>query len=166
MTTKKQPDPSNDHQTTSPRSRRAVHIQQNTKAEFARLHFRIESADDQNPPPKKNAHGKHQKKRMANKEFSTIFSKSVLKVPRVQNNKKCGWCRGCQTVKKTKCFIVPFCVETNVVLDGRTLDFTEMTDERDLKRGPELPAYAVTATSGEKVGKTAREMLQQSANEV
>ena len=39
---------------------------------------------------------------MANTEFSTSFflSKSVLKVPRwVQNSKKCGWCRGCQTVK-------------------------------------------------------------------
>ena len=35
------------------------------------------------------------------RSFQQVFflSKSVRKVTRVQNIKKCGWCRGCQTVK-------------------------------------------------------------------
>ena len=43
--------------------------------------------------------------------FSTFFwSQSVPTVPRVQNIKKCGWCRGCPTVKKRRVFfILPFC---------------------------------------------------------
>ena len=82
--------------------------------------FRIESATDHDS--QKNAHGKQktERKRMANKEFSTSFflSKSVRKVPRVQNiKKKHGWCRGCQTVKKRRVFLIlPFCWEVRACL--------------------------------------------------
>ena len=74
-----------------------------------------------NPP--KNAHGKHkktQRKRMANMEFSTSFflSKSVLKVPRVQNSRKCGWCRGCQTVKQRIFFFFGFAVLRGFAVTG------------------------------------------------
>ena len=64
--------------------------------------LRIESADDQKH--QKNAHGKHQKntKKTDGKHgiSNHFLSKSVLEVPWVQNNRECGWCRGCRTVKK------------------------------------------------------------------
>ena len=123
MTTKQQPDPSHDHQTTTIHDHGALFKYKRTHMQdLRRVHFRIESAHDQKP--QKNAHGKHQKKkterkRMANKEFSTRFflSESVRKVPRVQNIKKCGWCRGCQTVEKQLLFreaVLRACADTSL----------------------------------------------------
>ena len=76
-----------------------------TYAGFARLHFRIESENDHKHQKmrvesiKKNGKKTDGKQEVFNKFF---LSKSVRKVPRVQNIKKCGWCRGCQTVKKRR----------------------------------------------------------------
>ena len=37
--------------------------------------------------------------------FDKFFFVHIGVGTRVQNSKKCGWCRGCQTVKKTDCFV-------------------------------------------------------------
>ena len=105
MTTKQQPEPSNDHQTTT------VHGH-GTLSKYNRTHM-LDMRDSifgssrqmtMNPQKSAGKTKKTERRRMANKEFSTSFflSKSVRKVPRVQNIKKCGWCRGCQTFPKTK----------------------------------------------------------------
>ena len=108
-TIKQQPDPSNDHQTTT------VH-DHGTLFKYNRTHMQdlrdsIFGLSRHMTRNQKNAHGK-QKKRMENMEFSTRFflSKSVLKVPRVQNRKNAHGAAGAKRKKKNCFLILPFCV--------------------------------------------------------
>ena len=53
-----------------------------------------------------------QRKRMANMEFSTSFFLihiGALSTAGAKQQKKCGWWRGCRTVKKGCFFVKPFC---------------------------------------------------------
>ena len=61
----------------------------------------------------KNIKKTAKKKRMANIGYSTSFfcPNRCWKYRGCKTAKKCGWCSGCRTVKKTNCFLIlPFCV--------------------------------------------------------
>ena len=78
------------------------------------MSVRITSADDQKPLPKTRMENikKHEENGWQTWSFQQVIflTKSVRKVPRVQNSKKRGRCRGCRKVKKNGCFLVkPFC---------------------------------------------------------
>ena len=94
ITTKQQPDPSNDHQTTTVHDHGVLFKDNRTQKQDLRdTIFGLSRQMTRTPKKTRMENIKRtQRKRMANMEFSTSFflSKSVLKVPRVQNSKKCG----------------------------------------------------------------------------